>query len=98
MTDNIVDFNVGQNICAMTVLSPEFGTKSVTLPQVNPLLHKFNVCHPEMFKHLRSHNAFCQFYVKVLYIFVEGPDDDSNGIETCRPSPINNIIMIVVFD
>ena len=33
-----------------------------------------------------------------LYIFVEGPDDDSNGIETCRPSPINNTLMIVVFD
>ena len=37
-------------------------------------------------------------YVKDLYIFAEGPDDDSNGIETCRPSPINNILMIVVFD
>jgi len=24
--------------------------------------------------------------------------DDSNGIKTCRPSPINNILMIVVFD
>ena len=33
-----------------------------------------------------------------LYIFVEGPDDDSDGIETCRPSPINNILIIVVFD
>ena len=32
------------------------------------------------------------------YIFVEGLDDDSNGIETCRPSPINNILMIGVFD
>jgi len=39
-----------------------------------------------------------QFYVKDLYIFVEGPDDDSDGIETCRPSPINNILMIVVYD
>jgi hypothetical protein len=29
---------------------------------------------------------------------VEGPDEDSKGIETCRPSPINNILMIVVFD
>ena len=28
-------------------------------------------------------------YIKDLYIFVEGPDDDSNEIETCRPSPIN---------
>ena len=39
-----------------------------------------------------------QFYVKDLYIFVEGSDDDSNGIETCRPSPVNNILMIVVFE
>jgi len=29
---------------------------------------------------------------------VEGPDDDSSGIETCRPSRINNILMNVVFD
>ena len=36
--------------------------------------------------------------LKAVYIFVEGPDDDSNGIETCRPSPINNILMTVVFD
>ena len=36
--------------------------------------------------------------IKDLYIFVEGPDDDSNGIETCRPSPINSVLMIVVFD
>ena len=43
-------------------------------------------------------DPFWQFYVKDLYIFVEGPDDDSSGIETCRPSPINNILMIVVFD
>jgi hypothetical protein len=41
---------------------------------------------------------YIQFYVKDLYIFVEGPDDDSNGIETCRPSPVNSILMIVVFD
>ena len=47
---------------------------------------------------LHTHNAFYQFYVKDLYIFIEGPGDDSNGIETCRPSPINNILMIVVFD
>ena len=37
-------------------------------------------------------------YVKDLYIFVEGPDDDSNGIETCSPSPINNILVTAVFD
>ena len=35
--------------------------------------------------------AKMQFYVKDLYIFVEGPGDDSSGIETCRPGPINNI-------
>ena len=33
-----------------------------------------------------------------IHFFVERPDDDSSGIETCRPSPINNILMIVVFD
>ena len=36
--------------------------------------------------------------IQILYIFIEGPDDDSNGIETCRPSPINNTLMIVVID
>ena len=30
--------------------------------------------------------------------FLEGPDGDSNGIETFRPNPINNILLIVVFD
>ena len=45
-----------------------------------------------------KHVALVQQIVKDLYIFVEGPDDDSNGIETCRPSPINNILMTVVFD
>jgi len=38
-----------------------------------------------------------ELHVKALYIFVEGPDDDSNGIKICHPSPIN-ILMIVVFD
>ena len=33
-------------------------------------------------------------HIKDLYIFIEGPDDDSNGIETCRPSPINNILTL----
>ena len=43
-----------------------------------------------LYKNTRSKLLKC-----CLYIFVEGPDDDSNGIETCRPSPINNILMIV---
>jgi len=50
-----------------------------------------------MFRLHWNHQALLQKYVKDLYIFVEGPDDDSNVIETCRPSPINNILMIVVF-
>ena len=29
--------------------------------------------------------------VKDLSIFVEGPDDDSNGIKTYRFSPMNNV-------
>jgi len=50
--------------------------------------------------HWNHHQALLQKYIDpiYLYIFVEGPDDDSNGIKTCHPSPINNILMIVVFD
>ena len=38
------------------------------------------------------------YLYKYIDPFIEGPDDDSNGIETCRPSPINNILMIVVLE
>jgi hypothetical protein len=57
--------------------------------------------------HWNHHRALLQKYIdplrrsfpcKDLYIFIEGPDDDSNGIETCSPSPINNILMTVVFE
>jgi hypothetical protein len=53
-----------------------------------------------LYKNTRSKLLKCcaQFHVKDLYIFVEGPVDDSNGIETRRPSPKNNILRIVVFD
>jgi hypothetical protein len=47
--------------------------------------------------HWNHHQTLLQKSI-YLYIFVEGPDDDSNGIETCRPSPINDILMIGLFD
>ena len=47
--------------------------------------------------HLDHHQALLQKYINPLHIFVEGPDDDSSGIETCRSSPINNALKIVVF-
>ena len=49
-----------------------------------------------LYKNTRSKLLKC--CVKDLYIFIEGPDDDSHEIKTCHPSPINSILMIVVFD
>jgi hypothetical protein len=66
VTGNADDFNVGQNTCALrTCLLPEFGIKSVTLPQVNPVLHKYTLqqktvskANMEVNTHIEDSNHF----------------------------------------